>query len=80
MIWCASTEIYIEESDVHSTIEKFEKGMINNDPLISPSMIYAYSAIKSGVPFINGAPNLPAIYPALINLAIKIMCRYPAAI
>lgn len=71
MIWCASTEVYIEESEVHSTIEKFEKGLINNDPLISPSMIYAYAAIQEGLPFINGAPNLSCYIPALINLAIK---------
>jgi len=71
MIWCASTEVYIEESEVHSNIEKFEKGLLNNDPLIAPSMIYAYAAIKSGVPFINGAPNLSCYIPALINLAIK---------
>lgn len=71
MIWCASTEVYIEESEVHSTIEKFEKGLVNNDPLISPSMIYAYAAIQEGLPFINGAPNLSCYIPALINLAVK---------
>lgn len=71
MIWCASTEVYIEESEVHSNIEKFEEGLINNDPLISPSMIYAYAAIQEGLPFINGAPNLSCYIPALIDLSIK---------
>ncbi len=71
MIWCASTEVYIEESEVHSTIEKFEKGLADNDPLISPSMIYAYAAIQEGLPFINGAPNLSCYIPALIDLSIK---------
>ena len=50
MIWCGSTEIYFEPSDVHSNIEKFEQGLKNNDDSISPSMIYAYAAIKLGIP------------------------------
>ncbi len=70
-VWCASTEIYIKESDVHQTIESFEKGLIENDPDISPSMIYAYASIKSGVPFANGAPNLTIDIPALVNLSIE---------
>lgn len=69
MVWAASTEIYLEESDVHRTLEAFEKGLYDNDPAISPSMIYAYAAIKSGVPFSNGAPNLTADIPALTKLA-----------
>ncbi|MES2389643.1 MAG: inositol-3-phosphate synthase [Bacteroidota bacterium] len=71
MVWCGSTEKYIEAGDVHSTIEKFEQGLRDNDPNISPSMIYAYTAIKMGIPFANGAPNLTADIPALENLAIE---------
>ena len=69
MVWAASTEIFLEESDVHRTIEAFEKGLYDNDPAIAPSMIYAYAAIKSGVPFANGAPNLSVDIPALTKLA-----------
>ena len=69
MIWCGSTEIYFEPSDVHSSIEKFEEGLRNDSPDISPSMIYAYAAIKLGIPYANGAPNLSADIPALIELA-----------
>ena len=71
MIWCASTEVYVEESTVHQTIENFEKGLLENDEAIAPSMIYAYAAIKSGVPYINGAPNLTNDIPAIIDLAIQ---------
>jgi len=71
MIWCGSTEIYFEPSEVHSTIENFEEGLHNNNPDISPSMIYAYAAIKLGIPYANGAPNLSADIPALIDLAQK---------
>lgn len=69
MIWCASTEIYIKESEVHRSIENFEKGLKENHPDIAPSMIYAYAALKSGVPFINGAPNLTVDIPAMSQLA-----------
>jgi len=69
MIWCGSTEKYIEQTDIHSTIEKFEAALKNNESLIAPSMIYAYAAIKTGVPFANGAPNLTCDIPALVELA-----------
>ena len=71
MVWCASTEIYVEESEVHTSIDSLEKAMYDNDPRIAPSMIYAYAAIKSGVPFANGAPNLTVDIPALTELANK---------
>ena len=69
IVWAASTEIYLEISDIHKTIEAFEKAMYDNDERIAPSMIYAYAAIKSGVPFANGAPNLTVDIPALTKLA-----------
>lgn len=69
MIWCGSTEIYIEESKVHKTIASFESGLRRNSKDIAPSMIYAYAAIKMGIPYANGAPNLSCDIPALIDLA-----------
>ncbi len=69
MVWCASTEIYIEEGDIHKSVESLEKAMYDSDPFVSPSMIYAYAALKSGVPFANGAPNLTVDVPALVELA-----------
>jgi len=71
MIWCASTEVYTQVTDIHLSINKFEKALEENHPGIAPSMIYAYAAIKSGVAFGNGAPNLTVDIPALIELAIK---------
>ncbi len=69
MVWAASTEIFLEESEVHASIDSFEKALYDNDPAIAPSMIYGYAAIKSGVPFANGAPNLTVDIPALTKLA-----------
>ena len=69
VIWCASTEKYIEISDAHKSLELFEIGLKNNDDNIAPSMIYAYAALKLGIPFTNGAPNLTVDIPALIELS-----------
>lgn len=69
MVWCASTEAYTEPSEVHASIEAFEAGLRNNDPRIAPSMIYAYAALKTGVPFANGAPNLTCDIPAILSLS-----------
>ncbi len=69
IIWAASTEIFLEQSEVHQTLEAFEKGLYDDNEQIAPSMIYAYAALKSGVPFANGAPNLSCDIPALTKLA-----------
>jgi len=69
MIWCASTEVFHRPAAVHQTLSDFECGLMKNDPEISPSQMYAYAALKSGVPFANGAPNLTTDTPALLELA-----------
>jgi myo-inositol-1-phosphate synthase len=69
VIWCGSTEIFLTPEKVHSTVAKFEEAMKRNHPAIAPSMLYAWAAITSGVPFANGAPNLTVDTPALVELA-----------
>lgn len=69
MLWCGSTEILMELDDVHKTLRSFEEGLKHDHPAITPSMIYAYAALMSGVPFGNGAPNLTVDIPALLELA-----------
>jgi myo-inositol-1-phosphate synthase len=69
MVWCGSTEIFLKREKVHQSLEAFEAGMKENHPAIAPSMIYAYAALKKGVPYANGAPNLSADFPALHELA-----------
>src|ERR1700743_1380039 len=69
VIWCGSTEIFLEPSAVHQSIEAFEKGLVDNDPNIAPSQIYAYAALKEGVPFANGAPNLTVDLPCMVELS-----------
>src|SRR5437660_5411516 len=69
MIWAASTEIFMKPHTVHRDLKSFEQAMRDNHKAIAPSMIYAYAALKSGVPFANGAPNLTVDIPALLQLA-----------
>jgi myo-inositol-1-phosphate synthase len=69
MVWCGSTEVFHRASAVHQTLKDFECGLQKNDPEIAPSQIYAYAALKSGVPYANGAPNLTTDTPALLELA-----------
>jgi myo-inositol-1-phosphate synthase len=69
MVWCGSTEVYREAGEVHSSLAKFEKGLEDSHPDILPSMIYAYCAIKAGIPYANGAPNLSGDFPAMLELA-----------
>jgi myo-inositol-1-phosphate synthase len=71
IVWCGSTEIYLEPSEVHASLAAFEEGLKNNDPRIAPSQIYAYAALKIGVPYLNGAPNLTCDIPAIEELAAK---------
>jgi len=67
--WCGSTEVFIKPEEVHSTPAKFVEAMKTNHPAIAPSMLYAWAAVTSGVPFANGAPNLTVDIPAIQQLA-----------
>jgi myo-inositol-1-phosphate synthase len=69
MIWCGSTEVFLEKQPVHETVESFENGLKQNDVGIAPSMLYAYAALCEGIPFINGAPNLTVDLPVMMELA-----------
>jgi len=69
MVWCGSTEVFLTQHKVHADPARFEHAMKTNHPAIAPSMLYAWAAITSGVPFANGAPNLTVDIPALQELA-----------
>jgi myo-inositol-1-phosphate synthase len=71
MMWCGSTEVFLQPTAVHESIESFEKGLENDDEAIAPSQIYAYAALMEGVPFANGAPNLTVDLPVMQQLSQK---------
>ncbi|HVC19650.1 MAG TPA: inositol-3-phosphate synthase [Vicinamibacterales bacterium] len=69
MVWCGSTEIFMTESPAHRSVEAFEQALVDNDPTIPSSMVYAYAALREGIPYANAAPNLTADVPAMLDLA-----------
>src|SRR5215471_17655455 len=69
VVGCGSTEIYIPPGEVHQSVSRFEKGLLENDPAIGNSQMYAWACIKEGVPYANGAPNLTVDFPAALELA-----------
>ncbi|HJU43872.1 MAG TPA: inositol-3-phosphate synthase [Vicinamibacterales bacterium] len=71
MVWCGSTEVYMKEGPVHQSLAAFEKGLELSDDSIPSSMVYAYAALKEGIPFANAAPNLTADIPAMLELAAQ---------
>ncbi|HET6610332.1 MAG TPA: inositol-3-phosphate synthase [Kofleriaceae bacterium] len=68
-VWCGSTEVYKQPGEVHATLANFEAGLKNSDPAIAPSQIYAYAALKLGIPYANGAPNLSVDIGAMRELS-----------
>jgi myo-inositol-1-phosphate synthase len=71
MVWCGSTEVFMKEGAVHQSLAAFEQGLERNDDAIPSSMVYAYAALKEGLPFANAAPNLTADVPATLELAAR---------
>ena len=71
MVWCGSTEVFMTEGPVHQSLTAFEQGLERSDEAIPSSMVYAYAALKEGIPFANAAPNLTADIPAMLDLAAQ---------
>jgi myo-inositol-1-phosphate synthase len=71
MVWCGSTEVFMQESAVHQSLAAFEAALEANDQAIPSSMVYAYAALKEGIPYANGAPNLTCDIPAMVELAAQ---------
>ena len=71
MVWCGSTEVFMQESAAHQSLAAFEAALEASDSAIPSSMVYAYAALKEGIPFANGAPNLTCDVPAMVELAAQ---------
>ena len=71
MVWTGSTEVYMKEAPVHASVTSFERGLEQSDESIPSSMVYAYAALREGIPFANAAPNLTADVPAMLELAAR---------
>jgi len=64
MLFTASTEAHADLGTIHDDPAAFEKALRQDDPRISPGMIYAYAALRQGVTVINCTPNRVADFPA----------------
>ena len=71
MVWTGSTEVFMKQTAVHESVVSFERGLEQDDDAIPSSMIYAYAALREGIPFANSAPNLTADVPAMLELAAR---------
>ncbi len=69
VVFCGSTETYLEPARCHQTMVGFNRGLLENDPAISNTQLYAWACLQEGVPFVNGTPNLAADFPAGLALA-----------
>lgn len=67
----ASTEPYFAIQPEHATLESFENAIETNSNKIPASAIYAYCAMKNGMPYVNFTPSMGNDIPALKELAIK---------
>ncbi|GJD64745.1 inositol-3-phosphate synthase [Methylobacterium frigidaeris] len=66
----ASTERWPDLDDpTLNSAAAFERGLDASDEAISPAMLYAYAAIKNGIPYANFTPSVAADVPALVDLA-----------
>ncbi|TFH32957.1 MAG: inositol-3-phosphate synthase [Myxococcales bacterium] len=69
-VWCGSTEVHREPTEIHSSLSKFEEGLRRSDPAISPSQVYAYACLREEVSYANGAPHLTTgNVPAMLELS-----------
>jgi myo-inositol-1-phosphate synthase len=69
VIFMASVETLAPAPACAASLVQFEAGLDRSDPGISPTMLYAYAALREGAPFVNGTPNLSVELPALQALA-----------
>ena len=68
----ASTEAPIPLGPDHQRLEAFRRLVQDNRRRgVTPSMLYAYTAISRGFPYVNFTPSLGIAPPALQELAIK---------
>ncbi len=70
VLWCGSTEAYLQPTDDHSTLARLEAAMRRTDcDVVAPSMVYAYAALSLGLPFLNATPSRTVDIPAMEELA-----------
>jgi myo-inositol-1-phosphate synthase len=67
----ASTEPVSPASACHEALDLFERALDDDDPAITPAMLYAYAALRAGACYVNFTPSVAAEIPALRQLAAR---------
>ena len=70
MVWAASTEIYIEESEVHTSLDTFEKAMYDNDPRIAPYFNPATGDVTFTTTQLKSEINVRGVALAQVGVAL----------
>ena len=68
----ASTEPLVDPSILSWDLEMFEHAVDANDARLPASSLYAYAALRAGIPYVNFTPSTGASLLALIELARKV--------
>jgi myo-inositol-1-phosphate synthase len=68
-VWCGSTEALLAPTEIHASVQSFERALLRDDPAISNAQLYAWALMKERVPLANSAPNLSTDFPAARELA-----------
>jgi myo-inositol-1-phosphate synthase len=55
-----------------ATLDGLEAALDADDPTLGPAVLYAYAAIREGVPYGNFTPSVAADAPALVELAERL--------
>jgi myo-inositol-1-phosphate synthase len=66
ILWSASTERF--HNGTWKNHEELYQAIVNNDPEVSPSILFAFAAAHCGFTFLNGSPQ-NTICPAIIDKA-----------
>ncbi|MFD4541879.1 inositol-3-phosphate synthase [Streptomyces bauhiniae] len=66
----ASTERWPDPaSPALASAAAFERALDEDDESVGPAMVYAYAAVREGMPYVNFTPSLSVDVPALVELA-----------
>lgn len=72
VMWTANTERICEvKPNVHDTYHNLVKAIVDGDPDVSPSTMFAVASILCKCPFINGSPQ-NTLVPAVLDLAERL--------
>ena len=65
-VWCGSTETWRPTTEVHQSLEAFERGLRESSDDIAPSAIYAYACLRNAQTNAKGFAPICKFHPERI--------------